>query len=172
MFSGWGVRTVAKGEVSFNPIEYQLGSVWPHDNSLIAAGLRRYGYREQALRIFSSIFDTATHFEQFRLPEVFAGFSREQYPQPVHYPVACRPQAWSSGPLPYLLQSALGLIANSAASELEISQPALPDWLHEVTISNLGVGKSRVDLEYKRSGETTLVAVKRRNGDVKVHVHQ
>jgi glycogen debranching enzyme len=171
MFSGWGVRTLAGGEPSFNPIDYQVGSVWPHDNSFIAVGLKSYGYSEQASRIFSSIFAAATNFDLYRLPEVFAGFSRDQYPEPVHYPVACRPQAWSSGTLPYLLQSALGLIPNAIDSELLIRQPVLPEWLHEVRISNLSIGKSRVDLEYRRSDETTFVAVKRRDGDVKVHIY-
>jgi glycogen debranching enzyme len=171
MFSGWGVRTMALGEAAYNPIDYQVGSVWPHDNSFIAVGLKRYGHPEQASRIFSSIFAAATHFDLYRLPEVFAGFSREQYPEPVHYPVACRPQAWSSGSLPYLLESALGLVANAAGSELLIREPALPDWLHEVSVSNLRVGQSRVDLEYRRSGDTTFVAVKRRVGDLKVHIY-
>jgi glycogen debranching enzyme len=171
MFSGWGVRTLAAGEPSYNPIDYQVGSVWPHDNSFIAIGLKAYGFQEHASRIFSSIFTAASNFDLYRLPEVFAGFSRDQYPEPVHYPVACRPQAWSSGTLPYLLQSALGLIPNAVESELLIRQPALPEWLHEVRISNLAIGNSRVDLEYRRSDETTFVAVKRRDGDVKVHIY-
>ncbi|MBV9310757.1 MAG: amylo-alpha-1,6-glucosidase, partial [Solirubrobacterales bacterium] len=171
MFSGWGIRTVARDEAAYNPIEYQLGSIWPHDNSIIAAGLKRYGHAEETSRIFSSIFAAATRFEQYRLPEVFSGFSRGQYPEPVHYPVACRPQAWSAGTIPYLLQAALGL-APHATSELEIRQPALPEWLNEVSVSNLQFGGRRVDLEYKRSGATTFVAVRRRDGDVKVHVYQ
>jgi glycogen debranching enzyme len=170
MFSGWGVRTLAKGEVAFNPIDYQVGSVWPHDNSFIAAGLKHYGYHEQASRIFSSIFAAATHFERSRLPEVFSGFSREQYPAPVRYPVACSPQAWSAGAVPYLLQSALGLIPNATASELEVRKPYLPEWLHQVSVSNLSVGKGRVDLEYSRSGGTVFVAVKRREGEVNVRI--
>ncbi|PZR97532.1 MAG: amylo-alpha-1,6-glucosidase [Candidatus Nephthysia bennettiae] len=172
MFSGWGVRTLAKGEVAFNPIDYQVGSVWPHDNSLIAAGLRRYGYHDQASRIFSSIFEAAAHFERSRLPEVFAGFPRELYPAPVRYPVACSPQAWSAGALPYLLQSALGLVGKATAAELEVRQPALPDWLHEVSISNLSVGRGRIDLKYRRSGGTTFVAVKRREGEVNVQIEE
>jgi glycogen debranching enzyme len=170
MFSGWGVRTLAKGEVAFNPIDYQVGSVWPHDNSFIAAGLKHYGYHEHASRIFSSIFAAATHFERLRLPEVFSGFSREQYPAPVRYPVACSPQAWSAGAVPYLLQSALGLIPNATASELEVRKPHLPEWLHQVSVSNLSVGKGRVDLEYSRSGGTVFVAVKRREGEVNVRI--
>jgi glycogen debranching enzyme len=172
MFSGWGVRTVALDEAAYNPIEYQLGSIWPHDNSFVAAGLKRYGHAQEASRIFSSIFAAATRFEQYRLPEVFSGFSRQQYPEPVHYPVACRPQAWSSGAVPYLLQSALGIGANAKATELEISQPVLPNWLNEVSVSNLMLAGKRIDLEYRRSGGTTFVAVKRRDGDVKVHVYQ
>ncbi len=172
MFSGWGVRTLARGEVAFNTIGYQVGSVWPHDNSLIAAGLKLYGYHEHASRIFSSIFAAATHFERFRLPGVFSGFSQDQYPAPVRYPVACSPQAWSAGALPYLLQSVLGLVPNATASELEVRQPALPKWLHEVSVSNVRVGKGRVDLHYRRSGGTVFVAVKRREGEVNVRIQE
>jgi glycogen debranching enzyme len=171
MFSGWGIRTLADTEAAYNPIDYQVGSIWPHDNSLIAVGLKNYGYPEQASRIFSSIFAAATNFDLYRLPEVFAGFSRDLYPEPVHYPVACRPQAWSAGTLPYLLRSALGLVPNAPESELLIRQPVLPEWLKEVRISNLRIGDSRVDLEYRRSDDTTFVAVKRREGDVRVHIY-
>jgi glycogen debranching enzyme len=170
MFSGWGVRTVARGEAAYNPIDYQVGAVWPHDNSLVAAGLKRCGHGGEASRIFSAIFDAATHFEQFRLPEVFAGIARDEYPSPVRYPVACSPQAWSAGALPYLLQTALGLEADAPKGQLRISHPELPAWLEELTISGLAVGEGRADLEYRRLGERTYVAVKHREGELDVHI--
>ena len=120
MFNGWGVRTLARGEVAYNPIDYQVGAVWPHDNSLIAAGLKRHGYGRDASRIFSALFDAASRFEQFRLPEVFSGIARDEYPSPVRYPVACSSQAWSAGTLPYLLETAPGLEANALKSEFRI----------------------------------------------------
>jgi glycogen debranching enzyme len=170
MFSGWGVRTLAKGEAAYNPIDYQVGAVWPHDNALIAAGLKRCGHGREASRIFSAIFDAATRFEQFRLPEVFSGIGRDEYPSPVRYPVACSPQAWSAGALPYLLQTALGLEADALKGELRISQPDLPAWLEELRLSGLAVGRGRVDLEYRRLGERTYVAVEDREGELDVHI--
>ncbi|MDQ6899698.1 MAG: amylo-alpha-1,6-glucosidase [Candidatus Dormibacteraeota bacterium] len=170
MFSGWGVRTLAAGEVAFNPIDYQVGAVWPHDNSLIAAGLKRYGYQQQASQILTSIFEAASQFGQLRLPEVFSGFSRKPYPAPVRYPVACSPQAWSAGAVPYLLQTVLGFVPNATAADLEIHKPHLPSWLHHLRFSNLRVGGGRVDLRYARSGQETDAVVERTEGDVNVRI--
>lgn len=172
MFSGWGVRTLARGEPSYNPIDYQVGSIWPHDNSLIAAGLKLYGHHEESLRIFSSIFEASVYFSQLRLPELFAGFARDEFPAPVRYPIACNPQAWAAGALPYLLHTALGLEPNAPAHILEIRRPRLPSWLREVAVSGLQVGQSRIDLEYRRDASTTFVAVKRRVGDVEVRISE
>ncbi len=170
MFSGWGVRTLAEDEAAYNPIDYQVGSVWPHDNSFIAAGLKRYGYDEEASRIFSGIFQAATYFGQYRLPEVFAGISRERYDSPVRYPVACSPQAWSAGALPYLLQTVLGLEPNAFENELEIRRPVLPHGLGEVTLSGLAVGKAKVDLAFRRTGDATFVSVRQHQGNLKVRI--
>lgn len=170
MDGGWGVRTLAEGEAAYNPIDYQVGSVWPHDNSLIAAGLRRYGFVAEANRIFSGIFQAASYFPHYRLPEVFAGFSRAQYSTPVHYPVACRPQAWAAGAIPYFLQSALGLMPDAPRQRLRIERPALPDWLDEVTVRNLRVGAAGVDLRYRRGTEATLVAVAAKHGEIDVEI--
>lgn len=168
MYSGWGVRTMAEGEAAYNPIDYQVGSVWPHDNSLIAAGLKRYGQDDAFLRIFSGLFQAATRFPHYRLPEVFAGFSRSNYNTPVHYPVACNPQAWAAGALPFLLRTGLGLEPNAPANTLTIRRPILPEWLGAVDISNLRVGTSRVNLHYERVSGVTLVALTKREGDVRV----
>jgi glycogen debranching enzyme len=171
LFSGWGIRTMAAGEVAYNPIDYQVGSVWPHDNAMIVAGLKRYGFEAQALRVFSAIFEAATLFRDFRLPEVFAGFSRDEYNVPVRYPVACSPQAWAAGAIPFLLQTILGIIPDAPARQLHIQRPCLPSWLGSVVIHGIRVGDAQLDLRYERSGDTTLVALLDRKGDVTVRIH-
>jgi glycogen debranching enzyme len=170
MFSGWGIRTLAENEAAYNPIDYQVGSVWPHDNSMIAAGFKRYGRDHEALRVFTAMFDAAARFPDFRLPEVFAGFPRELYPVPVQYPVACSPQAWAAGTLPHLLISVLGLSADATQGVLEVNRPHLPEWLGEVTLSGLCVGETKLSLTFRRSEEATLVALKDRRGVVDLRI--
>ncbi|HZC07320.1 MAG TPA: glycogen debranching N-terminal domain-containing protein [Ktedonobacterales bacterium] len=170
MFCGWGVRTLSANERAYNPLDYQTGSVWPHDNALIALGLRRWGFTEPMTRIFTGIFQAATQFPEFRLPEVFDGFSKDRYPRPVHYPVACSPQAWAAGALPLLLQTALGLEPDALNGVLRIHRPRLPEWLNVVTCRGLRVGDSTIDLEYRCEDDTTLVAVLGRQGDIDVVV--
>jgi glycogen debranching enzyme len=170
IFCGWGLRTLAATEAAYNPLDYQVGSVWPHDNALIALGLGQWGYADALERIFTGIFQAAAHFNHFRLPEVFDGFSQSRYERPVNYPVACSPQAWAAGALPLLLQTALGLMPHALRDELHIHRPCLPTWLTSVTLRGLRVGKARVDLRYQRDGDVTLVAVLRRDGEIKVTV--
>jgi glycogen debranching enzyme len=170
LFSGWGVRTLADSEVAYNPIDYQVGAVWPHDNALIVAGLRRYGHAPEAMSVFSGIFDAAAAFPHYRLPELFAGFARGEYRVPVRYPVACNPQAWAAGAMPGMLASALGLEPDAAARRLVIADPRLPDWLGEVTVTGLRVGAATIDLRYRRVEGDTLVAVLKRDGDLDVVV--
>ena len=170
MFSGWGVRSLSADETAYNPLDYQVGSIWPHDNALIALGLRRYGLTEQMERIFTGIFQAATHFPMYRLPEVFDGFGSHRFDRPVHYPVACSPQAWAAGSLPLLLTTALGLEPDAINHQLRIHCPRLPQWLADVTARGLRIGDATVDLRYQRSGDTTLVAVLKREGDLGVTV--
>ncbi len=170
MFCGWGVRTLSAKEKAYNPLDYQTGSVWPHDNALIALGLRRWGFTQPMDRIFTGIFQAATHFEEFRLPEVFDGFSQQQYSHPVHYPVACSPQAWAAGALPLLLQTALGLEPDALNGVLRIHRPHLPAWLRSVTCRGLRVANTSIDLQYQREGDATLVAVLGRTGEIEVVV--
>jgi glycogen debranching enzyme len=171
MFNGWGIRTLSTAERRYNPIGYHLGTVWPHDNSLILAGLRAYGLDEEARRVFRGIVDAATHFHTKRLPEVFAGFSREEYRVPVHYPVACHPQAWAAGSVPYMLTSLLGLAPEGFAGRLRIVRPVLPglaDWLE---LHGLRVGKARVSLRFERGSDHTIgVKVLAAEGEVQVAV--
>jgi glycogen debranching enzyme len=170
LFAGWGVRTLSRTAVAYNPFDYQTGAIWPHDNALIGAGLRDYGFDEAALAIFTGLYEAATRFEHYRLPELFAGFSQDDYGVPVRYPVACSPQAWSAGSLPYLLQAILGLAPTAFAGRLEVVRPRLPRWLDWVDLRGVRVGAGRVDLRYERSGADTLTAVVRKEGDLDVAI--
>ncbi len=170
LFAGWGVRTLSRAAVAYNPFDYQTGAIWPHDNALIGVGLRDYGFDHEALTIFNGLYEAATRFEQYRLPELFAGFSQDEYGTPVRYPVACSPQAWSAGALPYLLQSVLGLAPDAFAGRLDVVRPRLPDWLDWVDLRGVQVGAGRVDLRYERSGGTTLTAVIRKEGALDVAI--
>lgn len=170
IFCGWGIRTLSAHEVAYNPLDYQVGSIWPHDNALIALGMRHWGATDYLDRIFTGIYQAATHFTDFRLPEVFDGFSQSQYTRPVKYPVACSPQAWAAGALPLLLQTALGLEPRATKKMLFIHRPYLPAWLSDVTVHSLRVGDAMIDLRYSREADTTLVAVLKREGDIVVQV--
>jgi glycogen debranching enzyme len=170
MFSGWGIRTLSADDRSYNPVDYQVGSVWPHDNALIVAGLQAYGLTEAANQVFTAITQAATKFEHFRLPEVFAGYDRSFASQPVKYPVACNPQAWAAGSVPFMLSSILGLQPDGFARRLHVQRPRLPEWLEWVALRGLRVGQAEVDLEYRRSEHGTLVAVTRKQGDLLVSV--
>lgn len=150
LHSGWGIRTLASGEVAYNPVGYHTGSVWPHDTAMIAAGLRDYGYHKDFLTLCEGLLDAAAAFPQYRLPELFAGFSREDYEAPVPYPVACRPQAWAAGAIPYMLTVALGLQPDALSRTLRIRRPLLPRHLDSLALNDLRVGDARVDLRFER----------------------
>ncbi len=171
MYSGWGVRTLSTAELAYNPVAYHLGTVWPHDNALIAAGLRRHGYDEQACRIFSDLLAAASNFEGFRLPEVFSGFSRDEFGVPVRYPVACHPQAWASGSIPFLLQDLLGLLPDPTNDRLRIRRPRLPKSIRRVHFGGLRVGDDQLDLLFERTtGDKLTVEVLSRTGRLDVAV--
>jgi glycogen debranching enzyme len=168
--SGWGVRTFASGQPGYNPIGYHTGTVWPHDTALIVTGLKSYGYHDAANAFAGSIFEAAQHFADFRLPELFCGFEREQVSVPVPYPVACSPQAWSAGAPLLFLRSMLGLRARADRRELELVRPHLPTWLGKVTINRLRVGDATVDLLFHRWRGTTSAEVLRKDGDLAVTI--
>lgn len=165
MFSGWGIRTISAADPMFNPLSYHRGSVWPHDNSLIAEGFAFYNYKEQLLRIFTGLFQAATYFRNLRLPELFVGVERRDFEEPVHYPVSCSPQAWASGAFFLLLTSSLGLRPNASRRELRVVNPMLPEWLTWLRIHHLRVGRSRVSLEFSRRGHRTFCNVLDVEGD-------
>jgi glycogen debranching enzyme len=170
MFSGWGIRTYAEGQPGYNPIGYHTGSVWPHDTSLIAAGLKRYGFDDESNRLVGHVFQAAQHFEDYRLPELFCGFDRDQSSLPVPYPVACSPQAWAAGASFLFLETMLGLRAHAGQGELELRHPNLPDWIGRVTLNNLRVGEASVDLLFHRWRGTTSAEVLRKVGDLSVTI--
>jgi glycogen debranching enzyme len=170
MFSGWGVRTLAEREAGYNPVGYHTGTIWPHDNAMIAFGLRKYGFDEDFTRIFEALLETASHADGYRLPELFAGFSRTQYERPVPYPVACHPQAWAAGAIPYLLTGGLGLFADGLDGRLRIRRPSMPAWVSRVEVTNLRICNSRVDLLFERvgAGKTVALTDAHIDGDVEV----
>jgi glycogen debranching enzyme len=172
MFSGWGVRTLSAKERAFNPIGYHLGTVWPHDNAIMAAGFRRYGGDQEALRIFQGLFDAAFHFHLHQLPEVFCGFGREDYEIPVNYPVACHPQAWAAGTIPFLLGALLGLEPEAFDQRLDIVRPALPRGLDRLDVTRLRVGQAAIDLTFRRGKDGVDVDVVKLDGKLEVQVRR
>jgi glycogen debranching enzyme len=170
MFTGWGVRTLSSQSARYNPLGYHVGTVWPHDNSLMMAGMRRYALDQPALRIFMGIFDAASLFEQNQLPELFSGYPREQPDEPVRYPVACHPQAWAAGALPYMVMALLGLEPDGFTNTLRVVRPILPPFVDRLVLEKLHVGRGWVSLHFERTPSGVGVSVLRRFGGVSVVV--
>jgi len=168
MFSGWGIRTMSKSAAAYNPMSYHDGSVWPHDNALIAAGLKRYGFARSTNRVVTALFDAAIQADYLRLPELYCGFTRRTPNRPVSYPVACSPQAWAAGAPFLMLQAMLGISARAHENLLTVNKPHLPTWLNTVEVRNLAVGSSRISLVFRREGEITSFSLLQRDGDVRV----
>jgi glycogen debranching enzyme len=150
MWSGWGIRTLAAGQPAYNPLSYHDGTVWPHDNALCAMGLAAYGMTREAGDVLTAMWQAAQHFRHHRLPELFCGLQRDGGGFPVHYPVACSPQAWSSAAWFLLLRAALGLFPDATRKTLRIAAPLLPTWLDEVVLEGLRVGPARATLRFAR----------------------
>lgn len=167
-FSGWGIRTVAREERRYNPMSYHNGSVWPHDNSLIAAGFARYGYKNAVNRVFTGLFEAASYMDLRRLPELYCGFHRGRERGPTLYPVACSPQAWAAGTPLLLLRSSLGLEFNPLRNEILLRKPQLPSFLDQVTLRNLRLGQSTVDLLLRRHDDDVSLQVLRNEGQIVV----
>jgi glycogen debranching enzyme len=167
-FSGWGVRTVAAGEARYNPMSYHNGSVWPHDNAMIAAGFARYGLRDLALRLFGALFDATQFFDLRRLPELFCGFERRSGEGPTLYPVACAPQAWASGSVFMLLQASLGLSIDAQRKEIAFAHPVLPEAIPELRLTGLCAGDASADVLLENHPHDLSLTVLRREGNVRV----
>jgi glycogen debranching enzyme len=169
-FTGWGIRTVARGEARYNPMSYHDGSIWPHDNALITLGLARYGFKHSVDQVFKGLFDAATYMDLRRLPELFCGFQREKQRGPTLYPVACAPQAWASATPFTLLEAALGLEFDAQRGEIRLRNPRLPAFLNEVVLRDLRLGPSGVDLRVRRHGDEVSLEVLRTHGQIQVSI--
>ena len=167
-FTGWGIRTVDSREVRYNPMSYHNGSIWPHDNALIAAGLARYGFRREAASIFEGLFAASVHMDLRRLPELFCGFPRQRNSAPTTYPVACVPQSWATAAPLSLIQSVLGLNFDFESQSITFHQPLMPDFLEEVRLSNLHIGHGAADVLLQCNGNEVAVHLISRRGNVDV----
>jgi glycogen debranching enzyme len=168
--SGWGLRTIAEGEARYNPMSYHNGSVWPHDNALIAYGLARYGFGDAVGRIFKGIFDAASYMDLRRLPELYCGFRRRTGRGPTLYPVACSPQAWACGTPFALIQASLGLQLKPEAGEIVLNNPSLPPFLDWIGLRNLTVGDVKADILVRRLGRSVSVDLVGTDGDARLTV--
>ena len=163
-FSGWGIRTVGAQEIRYNPISYHNGSVWPHDNAIIASGLARYGMKELASRVFLGLLDVSIEVDLHRLPELFCGLHRRKGEGPTLYPVACSPQAWAAGAIFMLLQAVLGIQIDGEQRRIFVADPHLPETHPRLWVKNLKVGDSSVDLYCERAnGKTHVEAIDNRD---------
>ncbi|HKF26310.1 MAG TPA: amylo-alpha-1,6-glucosidase [Candidatus Acidoferrum sp.] len=170
MFSGWGVRTVASSEARYNPMSYHNGSVWPHDNAIIAAGFARYGMQSLAAEVLNALYEASRHIELQRMPELFCGFhKRTEGSGPTLYPVACAPQAWAAGSVFLMLSACLGIDITASPARVQLIRPSLPAALNELRIDNLRVGNGSVNLAFRRQGKRVDTEVTGRSGDVEVH---
>jgi glycogen debranching enzyme len=169
-FTGWGVRTVARGEARYNPMSYHNGSIWPHDNALIALGLARYRLKHSVGQLFKGLFEAASYMDLRRLPELFCGFQRERRRGPTLYPVACAPQAWASATPFTLLEASLGLEFDEQRCEIRLRNPRLPAFLNEVVLRDLQLGQSSVDLRVTRHDDDVSLEVLRTRGQVQVSI--
>jgi glycogen debranching enzyme len=170
-FSGWGIRTLAAGSARFNPMSYHNGSVWPHDNALIALGFGWQGLKRPAIAIFNAMYDAARHMDLMRFPELFCGFPRRSGIPPTLYPVACLPQAWASVVPFALLEASLGICCDAARNEIVLRDPVLPRFLDDVRIANLSVGDGSIDLFVRREGTGDVaISTTTRRGDIAVKI--
>ncbi|GAA4750301.1 amylo-alpha-1,6-glucosidase [Flavisolibacter ginsenosidimutans] len=172
MFTGWGVRTLAQTEVRYNPMSYHDGSVWPHDNALIAFGLAKYGQTEAALQIMKGLFDASLFIDLQRMPELFCGFERRPNEGPVAYPVACSPQAWAVGVVYLLLQACLQLQVDGVKKIVSFNKPQLPDFLKHLVITRLPVGESFCHFEVYRHKQDVSFHVIEKPADWEVIIRQ
>ena len=168
LWSGWGIRTLSARNPAYNPFSYQRGSVWPHDNGIIALGFKRYGFTAEAARVARDISEAASSFMYYRLPELYAGVERRPGTFPVLYKQANVPQAWAAGSVFHLLQAILGLRGDAPRGRLYVD-PELPRWLPEITLHGLAIGEARVDLRFWRDGDCSRWTASIREGAISVH---
>jgi glycogen debranching enzyme len=168
MFNGWGIRTLSSLSPAYNPMGYHIGSVWPHDNSLIALGMRSHSLVKQSLRIAQGLIDMTIAQPYQRPPELFCGYEHEGFTSPVQYPVACSPQAWATGTIFQLISIMVNLVPNAPGNQLRIIDPCLLNSINRLSIQNLRIGQTQLDLEFERSGDTTACRVNKKRGNIRV----
>ena len=167
-FAGWGIRTVAASQVRYNPMSYHNGSIWPHDNALIALGFDRYGLKDAVLQVLTAMFEASGYVDLRRLPELFCGFAREPRTSPTFYPVACAPQAWATATPFALLQAALGLAIDHRSGEIRFKRPALPEFLDELKLSGVRLGDRVTDIQIAHRGDEVAINVPHSSDRVRV----
>lgn len=168
--SGWGIRTLSRTCIAYNPMSYHNGSVWPHDNAIIAEGLRKIGRVSDAHKVMRSILEVAQGQEEYRLPELFCGFERTGVYKPIDYPVSCSPQAWAAGSIFQLLKTCVNLEADACNNVLRVVDPSLPDWLEKLTIQGLRIGSAVVGLNLTGVHGTISCQVSNKSGKVRISV--
>ena len=171
MWSGWGIRTLSARNPAYNPFSYQLGSVWPHDNGIIALGAKRYGFADEAARIARDISEAASYFVSYRLPELYSGTQRDPGTFPVQYSGANVPQAWAAGSVFHLLQAILGLQADAPNRRLYVD-PHLPRWIPDLRLGGLTVGEAKVDLRFWQEQGATRWEAEVKQGELDVQQKQ
>ncbi len=168
MFNGWGIRTLSNLSPAYNPMGYHIGSVWPHDNSLIAMGMRSHSLVKQSLRIAQGLIDMTIAQPYNRPPELLCGYEHDGFSLPIQYPVACSPQAWATGSIFQLISLMVNLVPDAPNNQLRIIDPSLLNSINRLSIQNLRIGQTLLDLEFERSGDTTACRVNKKRGNVRV----
>jgi glycogen debranching enzyme len=169
-FSGWGIRTVAHGEARYNPMSYHNGSIWPHDNALIARGLARYGFNAAAEKIFDALMRATAYMDYRRIPELYCGFKRRRGRGPTIYPAACSPQAWAASAPFSLLESMLGMTFDADKREIRLIKPVLPASAGEIALRNLSLNGASADIMLRNAGGKVTLEVLRTKGDIGVRL--
>ncbi|MGI9535032.1 MAG: amylo-alpha-1,6-glucosidase, partial [Thermodesulfobacteriota bacterium] len=172
MFTKWGIRTLSNNEVRYNPMSYHNGSIWPHDNSIIAAGMVKYGFKKSAISILNSLYDASRFFELHRLPELYCGFEVREAGGPTLYPGACSPQAWAVGSIFLLLQSCLGIKVDGLNKQISFCKPFLPELLDKIDVKNLRINNSTIDLKIERYANDVGINVLKKKGPSTVFVEK
>ncbi len=172
MFSGFGIRTLGMKEPRFNPMSYHNGSVWPHDNALIAFGLSGYGFKEEAVRLLNGLYDTSLFLDLYRIPELFCGFVRRTGEAPVEYPVACAPQSWSAASIFMMFQACLGMSIQAEPSKITFNRPQLPEFLHEIKLCDIQVGQAKIDLLLENYKDDVGVTILRKTGKINISINK
>jgi glycogen debranching enzyme len=166
--SGWGIRTLSKGTIAYNPMSYHNGSIWPHDNAIIAEGMRKIGRIADAHKIMLGLLEAAQFQPDFRLPELFCGFERDGSYRPIDYPVSCSPQAWAAGAIFQLLKTCVNFQPDATNNLLRVVEPSLPDWMDKFTVQGLRVGSAVVGLSFSNHNGRGACQVLNKSGKVRV----